>query len=114
MGQRRNQKGIKKIFGIEWRLKQNKCKLWNATKAMHRGKFTTLNAYNTKKESFQSQCNLSFQLKILEKKIASQIESKQKEGNSKDQSRKKNYLQITKMDSRRNRESEKNRTSKEI
>ena len=54
---------------------------------MHRGKFTTLNAYNTKKESFQSQCNLSFQLKILEKKIASQIESKQKEGNNKDQNR---------------------------
>ena len=42
-----------------------------------------------KKESFQSQCNLSFHLKILEKKIASQIESKQEEGNNKDQNRNK-------------------------
>ena len=73
MGQWGNQKEIKKIL---WKqLIQN---LWDATKAILRGKFIAIQAFLKKEEKFQIN-DLTYQLKELEKEQTKPKVSRRKE-----------------------------------
>lgn len=79
MGQRRNHKD--RIY-YEKNESENAAyhNLWDAAKAVLRGKLTTINAYIKKGERSQIN-NMTFYLKILEKE---QTKLKQNEGNNED------------------------------
>jgi len=69
-------RAISKYFGMN---KNEKCqKLWDAGKAVLRGKFIALNTYIRKEERSQFS-NLTFHIKILEKEQTNPKESRRKE-----------------------------------
>ena len=88
MGQSRNQKGNNKKYMETNENENTKVQnLWDAAKAVLRGKFMATQAYLRKQEKSHIN-NRTLHLKKLEKE-AQTTQAQQKEGNHKDQSRNK-------------------------
>ena len=63
----RNQRGNLKIPGSKWQLRYNTSKLWDAAKAVLRGKFIAIQAHLRKQEKAQIN-KLTLHLKQLERR----------------------------------------------